>query len=67
MVELPKLDIYINQNVVVLLISLIALGLAEFYVLPTLYVVALVLSVWMGIAVAASMTWYSLQYFRRRR
>lgn len=67
MVELPKLDIYINQNVIVLIISLLALGIAEFFALPTLYFIGLILSIWMGISVAASMTWYSLRYIRQRR
>lgn len=63
----PKLDVYINQNVVVLIVALLGLGFSEFYNLKTLYMLSLIMSIWMGISVCASMSWYTIRYINKRK
>lgn len=59
-IGLPKL--YINQNVVILIVGLFALGFAEYYKLYALFWVGLIISIIMSGSVCISMTFYPNNY-----
>lgn len=60
-------QININQNVIVLILSVIGLGASEFYNLKTLYWLSLPMAIIMGVSVCLSMVYYTYDYILKKR
>lgn len=61
-IELP----YFNQNLLVLIVGLVALGFAEFYKLNILFWIAIIISIFMSISVLISMVFYTIDYMTKK-
>jgi hypothetical protein len=58
-----EFKINLNQNVWILIISLITLGLSEYYCLKTLFVFGFILSIISTISIFITTISYTLKYF----
>ncbi|VVB68154.1 Uncharacterised protein [Candidatus Norongarragalina meridionalis] len=58
--------ISLNQNVWVLLIGLVGLGVSELYKLETLYWFSFGISLVMSVSVCVSMAWYTFDYMKKK-
>ena len=61
-----KFKINLNQNLWVLIVSFLSLGLAEYYDLPKLKCLALILSVGSLISVLLTLLFYTINYCRNK-
>jgi hypothetical protein len=61
-----NLNINLNQNLWVLVVSLIALGVSEYFNLCTLYYFGLILSICAGLSIIVSLFAYTKNYWRKR-
>jgi tellurite resistance protein TehA-like permease len=61
-----KMNLYINQNILLLLLGLFSLGFSEYYNLKSLYILALILTITMIISVLACMVAYTFHYINKK-
>ncbi len=64
--EFSKININVNQNVIVLIIGLVALAYSELNKLPLLLLFSLIISVVMTIFVLISMNTYTWHYINKK-